>query len=454
MEPGSSSSNSRRRRNPKKRKHSTEPVNQVNTAIITTKPNPNSPDLRLFTFTYDLTHLPESLLLEILFKLPVKSIFRFKCVCKNWRTLISDPSFARTYISQRLDSKLSFRILYRYVYVTEFRDILDRLRPDVYISHKFSVLFLSTFKEQQQADQFKVLAMSNGLILCCLLGPLIYYVCDPVTRQWVTLPRGSQNSPNRHPIIFGEGLVSKVSDDRVLTSYKAVKIEWLSVESNFLNLETYSSETGHWTEHRLFCPTRFRLLKRGGGPIHFDGKLHWFVYEHGMVAYDPYKDSKKCRLIKFPEGRDVGNEYKYDGLYRLCDECKGQLRYFEVAPERSEVFCFSMWVVKDYEKGEWVNEFRVTRSDLWSADAMLSSSLMKFTFIPLSFHPFDLDIVYMRCVEKSCIVSYNIPTKRLDVCCNPVGIVEDLSWRVVIPFVLPIWPTPIPVAARKAVKCS
>lgn len=172
-----------------------------------------------------------------------------------------------------------------------------------------------------------------------------------------------------------------------------------------------------------------------------------------MLACDPYKDTKKFQLIRLPEGRGIGNEYKYDRLYRLCAECQGKLSYFEVAPEDSEVFCFSMWVLKNYEKGGWDNDFRVTRSDLWSTDAKLSSSLMKVTFIPLSFHQLiDLDIVYIRCMEKSCIVSYNSQTKSLDVCCNLVGTGEDLSWRVVIPFVLPIWPTPIPVAARKAVQ--
>ncbi|KAM7508104.1 hypothetical protein LguiA_018557 [Lonicera macranthoides] len=63
----------------------------------------------------DLSHLPESLLLEILARLPVESMFRFKCVCKNWRTLISDPSFACLYISQRFNSSLPVRILYRLV---------------------------------------------------------------------------------------------------------------------------------------------------------------------------------------------------------------------------------------------------------------------------------------------------------------------------------------------------
>ncbi|KAM7511422.1 hypothetical protein LguiB_010297 [Lonicera macranthoides] len=70
----------------------------------------------------DLSHLPESLLLEILARLPVESMFR-------------------------------------YVYVTKFQDILDHLHPNLYISPKFSVLYLFMFQEQQQSDQFKVLAI-------------------------------------------------------------------------------------------------------------------------------------------------------------------------------------------------------------------------------------------------------------------------------------------------------
>lgn len=416
---------------------------------ITTKST--DPDLQIGCFRYDVTHLPESLLLEILVRLPVDSIFRFKCVCKHWLSLISHSSFSKFCISRRFNSSSRpFKIFYRYIYVTKFRDILDRLRPDVYMSPKFSVLFLSTFEEQQQSDQFKVLAVSNGLILCCLLGPLIYYVCDPVTRQWVKLPSGRHNAPNRHPIFFCEGLVSKINEENVLTSYKAVRVEWLSVESNFLNLETFSSETGHWTDYRLYSPKPIRLPKRGGGPIHFNGILHWFVYDHGMVAFDPYRDTRKCRLIQFPQDRDIESEYKHDGLYRLCDECKGKLRYFEVAPECSDYFCFSMWLLTDYEAGEWCTEFRVTRSDLWSNDKELSGCLMSASFVPLSFHPFDLNVVYLRCVERSCIVSYSVPTRRLDIVCRPIGIVEDLSWRVVVPFVLPMWPTPLPLSSRKA----
>ena len=41
--------------------------------------------------------LPKELHTEILSKLPVKSLFRFKSACSNWYSLIKDPSFIRRY---------------------------------------------------------------------------------------------------------------------------------------------------------------------------------------------------------------------------------------------------------------------------------------------------------------------------------------------------------------------
>ncbi|KAH0693810.1 F-box only protein 8-like [Solanum tuberosum] len=38
-------------------------------------------------------HLPEDLLVDVLLRLPVESLLRFKCVCKHWYALITSPSF-------------------------------------------------------------------------------------------------------------------------------------------------------------------------------------------------------------------------------------------------------------------------------------------------------------------------------------------------------------------------
>ena len=39
-------------------------------------------------------HIPEEMIVEILSRLPVKSILKFKLVCKLWNSLLSDPRFS------------------------------------------------------------------------------------------------------------------------------------------------------------------------------------------------------------------------------------------------------------------------------------------------------------------------------------------------------------------------
>ncbi|KAM0055528.1 putative F-box domain-containing protein [Helianthus debilis subsp. tardiflorus] len=394
------------------------------------------------TFTYDIHNAPDpdSLLYEILSRLPLKSVFKFKCVCKYWRTLIARRSFLRFYIARMLTanaalSSLPFRILYRYIYVKKIQGVLDLFRPENYNS---SLVFLS--RDLELFASFKVLAVSNGLILIWSFSDKVYHVCDPVTRQRVTLSR-----KHNEAVFNWEGFVSRVNEDNVVTSYRIVRVETQMPPSNYLGLDMYTSETGKWVDFRLPCPNPI-LPRYGAGPLSFNGILHWFVNHHGMVAFDPYKDPKSCRLIPFPADRDVQSEVTHDGLYRLCDGCQGKLRFFQVAPDASLFYCFSMWDMKDYEKGEWCSEFKVTRSDLSSSDPELESWLMKATFLPLSFHPFDLDIVYLRCVELACVVSYSIQNRKLDVACKAAGVVDCLSWRVVVPFVIPRWPTPIPIS--------
>ncbi|KAG2694674.1 hypothetical protein I3760_08G155600 [Carya illinoinensis] len=48
-------------------------------------------------------NLPKDLIIEILLRLPVKSLVRFRCVSKQWFSLISDPRFAKVHFKRKSD---------------------------------------------------------------------------------------------------------------------------------------------------------------------------------------------------------------------------------------------------------------------------------------------------------------------------------------------------------------
>ncbi|XP_058216959.1 F-box/kelch-repeat protein At3g23880-like [Rhododendron vialii] len=45
-----------------------------------------------------LPNLPPEIIVEILSRLPVNPLLRLRCVCKSWRSLISNPKFAKTHL--------------------------------------------------------------------------------------------------------------------------------------------------------------------------------------------------------------------------------------------------------------------------------------------------------------------------------------------------------------------
>ncbi|KAK9287920.1 hypothetical protein L1049_016365 [Liquidambar formosana] len=50
--------------------------------------------------------LPHKIIVHILSRLPVKSLCRFRCVSKPWRTIISEPHFAKTHLDRTQHERL------------------------------------------------------------------------------------------------------------------------------------------------------------------------------------------------------------------------------------------------------------------------------------------------------------------------------------------------------------
>lgn len=132
---------------------------------------------------------------------------------------------------------------------------------------------------------------------------------------------------------------------------------------------------------------------------------------------------------------------------RICNVCEDRLRYFEVENSLIQGHTFPgvrVWVLSDYEKGEWVLEHHVDRSVFQTNVGYLKRNmpLVPCTYLmPLAFDPVNQDVIYFWCAF--CILSYNVQTKRMTIEMeNYNG--KLLCYKDVYPFVFPPWPLSIP----------
>ncbi|KAF7027259.1 hypothetical protein CFC21_039319 [Triticum aestivum] len=149
--------------------------------------------------------LPDELVLEVMTRLPVKSLMRFKCVSKAWRTTISDPSFVRSHLkisACRWEQNPSFLIAPH----TLDRDIQGTIFPGNIGFYQWQQ-GVSEARLVHDRDLFRLarfFSHCDGLVLVPT-GTKVF-LFNPATRDVLTLPESSRNKvPSfiHHPIGFG-----------------------------------------------------------------------------------------------------------------------------------------------------------------------------------------------------------------------------------------------------------
>ncbi|CAI9098677.1 OLC1v1035362C1 [Oldenlandia corymbosa var. corymbosa] len=149
--------------------------------------------------------LPEDIIAEILGRLPVKTLLRFKCVCKFWKELISNPNFTLSctgrdrvivgyvpYASSSFDKhQLYFYSIDDDLSMVKLPDPVDDVRPYHYHHH-------SRFDLYGSCNGLVLFLTDNGMYLwnpmtsCCRLVHQLHVLADRV-RQ-ISLSRVHRNS--------------------------------------------------------------------------------------------------------------------------------------------------------------------------------------------------------------------------------------------------------------------
>ncbi|XP_028755881.1 putative F-box protein At3g10430 [Neltuma alba] len=209
----------------------------------------------------DTPFLPQEIVTNILKRLPVKSLIRLRCVCKEWKNLIKTPSFIADHLQHHRD-KNPLLIWHRCEG--------PRRRRLQMLDYKLRVL--EVLPSPLVSKMATIVGSSNGLLclICYHKFPSLPFLLlwNPATREAREVPQ-PVNSIN-DDFGVGFGFSPSVNDYKIVISGTT----WFLGDKD-IRVEVYSLSTRSWKEIKAwnFGGVRFYLP-----PVNANGAIFWFAY--------------------------------------------------------------------------------------------------------------------------------------------------------------------------------
>ncbi|KAL8059798.1 hypothetical protein ABFX02_03G110300 [Erythranthe guttata] len=216
-------------------------------------------------------YLPLEIIIEILSRLPIRTIVTCKSVCKTWRNLIQTRAFVDSHLSKSSSGVVTCKIS-RYFKIFEFVDELDL---DHHNRHYIPV---TEFRCNKFMESSQLEGSANGLLfLRSIINCNNLYICNPITREYIQLPYAGIFSSFSVLVTYGFG-VSKITG-----RYKVVRV----LQECILHPDTmgvvritkcvchvHTIGTGIW---RSIAPSAMLEHDCFSTAVFINGSLHWLV---------------------------------------------------------------------------------------------------------------------------------------------------------------------------------
>lgn len=273
-----------------------------------------------------MVRLAEEIIEEILLRLPVKSLLRFRCVCKAWCTLISQPQFTRAHLCRQRTHPIT--------------QILVPPSVDSQPNDGFSVDLEFPLGLSSSKGSTAILDSCHGL-LCLVDGFYGFHIHQPPHELvlWNPSTRQSNHLPfpsfvNYSSCLYGFGYDS-YSDD-----YKIVRVFSLSA-THRTGIDVFSLKTNNW---RRVQATHSSVIEYELATF-FKGSVHW-------LARRPNGAGKRCVIVAFSfreekvQEMELPSKSVFFGL-RVLGECLCVAGLCSYDLDSDE-----MWVMEEYGKKE------------------------------------------------------------------------------------------------------
>ena len=296
-------------------------------------------------------YLPEEVVLEILQRLPVKSLIRFRCVSKSWNSLIKSSAFINSHLTRSLSLSSNKLIFRQRVDKPSFYPDLEcyKLIDDTIDSSSDQIQHIDCPLTCRLFFHFNLIGSVNGLF--CLHELERYVLWNPSIRKFITLPKTCITVKTSSRNAFG-------FDPRT-NDYKVVRILFQDVATKIPVVEIYSLNEGSWRITRAgnsFSPgfyfVEWESSDSVNGAVHFLGKDRDDKSCPFVLSID--LGDEVFRVISVPNGAFSTSDYVrttvIGGLLSLL--CHDTL-------ENTMKRC-SIWVMKEYGVVDsWTKQFTV-----------------------------------------------------------------------------------------------
>ncbi|KAG8386968.1 hypothetical protein BUALT_Bualt03G0203800 [Buddleja alternifolia] len=311
--------------------------------------------------TEQIPTLPE----EILSRLPVKSLLKFRCVSRSWHSLIGSKKFIKTHL-QNSTKNTNFT---HHKIISNFCPPQERLKHCslhslLYepVTYGVPLDFDFDYPTNNREDSFHVVGCCNGLI-CILVGGKHFYLWNPSTRE-------SKKLPVIDNIIkwcffvtkYGFGYDERNDDYKV---FGLLSVFWHTGRYQSIG-KIYSLKTNSWKNIDNF-KDRSPFEQAG---IFASGKLHW-ERKFGL--------NSRWDIVSFDLKNEVYEIVEQPNYVGMCSSPKLEvLEGCLCVLYDYEKIGLEIWVMKNYGvKESWYKLMNVPNIyDLWRGSySRLSSPL-------------------------------------------------------------------------------
>ncbi|KAM0855550.1 hypothetical protein ACQ4PT_049676 [Festuca glaucescens] len=350
-----------------------------------------------------LGSIPEGPLVEILSRVPYRSLCRFKCVSKPWLALCSDPEIRK--LSPQTLSGFFYNDRGRF----SFRNLSGRGPPLVDPSLPFW---------REIYDCYAVEQCSSSLLLCrCFESrhqeeEYDYVVCNPMTGQWTVLPPVVWQDQEDGDFVYFEPIMDIfLGFDPAVPSSFVVFVPLTNCFCEFTQMAIYSSETGEWTV--VQSEWGYKTILVGNSEcVFFNDTMHLSTHYRTIVTVDT--EGKVWREINMPDDLPSSSDLPSIG------QSQGRLFMWQIDTDHD---CqLYVWVLEDYVGSNWTLKHNANVSELFGRQRREDE--LSYTVIAL--HP-DCNLIFISDDEEK-TVSYDMDNQEVHVICT------DREFQEVIPY--------------------